>query len=118
MQTEGSYEIEVSARNLSTGETDVETSSYAVESLVTGNAPVITPTSNKLVFIYSAPPCESGSILRVQFTSPDGLQQFTPVMRCTGNTSLNVYLAGLRPGTVISGSADDICLRRKDFGRR
>ena len=32
-QTEGSYEIEVSARNLSTGETDVQTSSYVVESL-------------------------------------------------------------------------------------
>src|SRR5690348_5538175 len=43
-QKEGSYEIEVSARNLSTGETDVETSSYNVESLVTGNAPVISRT--------------------------------------------------------------------------
>ena len=98
-QTEGSYEIEVSARNLSTGETDVQTSSYVVESLVTGNSPVISPTSNKLVFLYSAPPCEQGSVLRVQFTAPDGSKQSTPPMRCTGNTSNNVYLAGMRADT-------------------
>jgi arylsulfate sulfotransferase len=98
-QTEGSYEIEVTARNLITGETDVETSSYNVESLVTGNTPVISKTSNKLVFLYSAPPCELGGFLRVQFTAPDGFRQSTPTMRCTGNTSTNVYLAGMRAET-------------------
>lgn len=99
LQTEGSYEIEVSARNLDTGETDVETTSYAVESLVTGDTPVISPTSNQLVFLYSAPPCQQGNVLRVQFTAPDGYRQSTPILKCTGNTSLNVYLAGMRENT-------------------
>jgi hypothetical protein len=99
MQTEGSYEVEVSARNLDTGDTDVQTSSMVVGSLVTGNTPVITPTANKLVFLYSAPACEAGSTLRVQFTAPDGFKQSTLPMKCTGNTSLNVYIAGLRAKT-------------------
>jgi len=99
LQTEGSYEIEVSALNIDTGDIDVETSSYVVNSLVTGNSPVISPTSNSLVFLYSAPPCDQGSVLRVEFTAPNGFAQQTPAMRCTGNASLNVYLAGMLADT-------------------
>ena len=87
LQTEGSYEIEVSALNIDTGDIDVETSSYVVNSLVTGNSPVISPTSNSLVFLYSAPPCDQGSVLRVEFTAPNGFAQQTPAMRCTGNAA-------------------------------
>jgi arylsulfate sulfotransferase len=96
---EGSYEIEVSARNLGSGETTFTVVAYEVRSRVTGDTPVITPTSNELVFLYSAPPCPQGSRIRVSFTAPDGFRQSTPSMDCVQGRSVNVYLAGMRAET-------------------
>jgi len=96
---EGNYEIEVSVHNGDDGETVDRTTSYRVDSHVVGDSPTISPTNNKLVFLYSAPPCAQGSRMRVRFVAPDGFRQFTPVMRCNGLTSMNTYLGGLRQDT-------------------
>ena len=125
-QHEGLYDIEVSARNNSTGETAVESVNYQVDPVVTGDTPVISPTANPLVFLYSAPPCLAIDSMRVEFRSADGVVQSTPYQSCLppcpattafasgsfqfrhplepcGPTlTMNFYLAGLRPNSVYS----------------
>jgi len=98
-QAEGLYEVEVTARNLDSGEDSSAVSGYEVISRITGDAPVITPTSNELVFLYSAPACIAGSKVRVSFVDPEGFSQSTPGMDCVEGKSVNVYLAGLRAET-------------------
>jgi len=98
---EGSYEIEVTARSGDLTQTAAASVIMAMTSLVTQDAPVITPTANSLVFIYSAPPCPPRQTLSVQFTSPEGYVQSTPSHPCTG-FSMNFYLAGMRPQTQYS----------------
>src|SRR5262252_7150889 len=98
---EGSYEIEVTARSGDLTQTAAASVIMAMTSLVTQDAPVITPTANSLVFIYSAPPCPPRQTLSVQFTSPEGYVQSTPSHPCTG-FSMNFYLAGMRPQTLYS----------------
>jgi arylsulfate sulfotransferase len=97
--SEGTYEIEVTARSIDSGESESTVVSYEVESRVTGDTPVITPTSNALVFLYSAPPCPAGSRVQISFTAPDGYRQFTPSKDCVEGKSINVYLAGMRAET-------------------
>src|SRR5215471_439654 len=98
---EGSYEIEVTARSGDLTQTAAASVIMAMNSLVTQIAPVITPTANPLVFLYSAPPCPLRQMLSVRFTSPEGSVQSTPSRPCTG-FSMNFYLAGMRPQTQYS----------------
>jgi hypothetical protein len=96
---EGLYEVEVTARNLDSGEDSSTVSGYEVASRITADGPVVTPTSNELVFLYSAPACPTGSRMKVSFVDPEGYSQSTPEVECAGGTSVNVYLAGLRAET-------------------
>jgi arylsulfate sulfotransferase len=95
---EGMYEMEVTVRNLGTGEWAADTSLVQVTALAAG-APVITPTASPLVFLYSAPACPSGSRMRVQFVDPGGNIQRTPYKPCDGNRTMNFYLAGMLANT-------------------
>jgi arylsulfate sulfotransferase len=125
-QYEGVYNIEVTARDNSTGETAVDTASYQINPVVSGDAPVISPTANPLVFLYSAPPCPARASMRVEFRSSDGLIQTTPyrscqppcppsnavgagafpspvpMYSCGPPLSMNFYIAGLRQNSVYS----------------
>src|SRR5207248_1816099 len=71
--------------------------SVEMQSRITGDQPVISPTSHPLVFLYSAPPCPEGQRMRVQFRGADGSQQSTPVKKCQAGVSMNFYVAGLKP---------------------
>jgi hypothetical protein len=70
---------------------------------VGGDQPVISPTSNPLVFLYSGPACELGNA-RVQFQLAGSDPQYTPNKPCEPGRSLNFYLAGLQPSTSYSAS--------------
>ncbi len=94
---EGAYELEVTVRNLATGEIAAASALYPLTSRVTNGEPVISPTAHPLVFLYSAPPCPLGAQMRVQFHSSDGVSQSTPYQACRDGVSMNFYLAGLRP---------------------
>ncbi|MBS1854713.1 MAG: aryl-sulfate sulfotransferase [Acidobacteria bacterium] len=100
-QHEGLYEIEAAVRDTATGATGVATASYRMTSLA-AEAPVITPTQNSLVFLYSAPPCAPPGRMRVAFESPDGVIQSTPYQDCQAGLSMNFYLAGMRANTTYS----------------
>ncbi len=104
VDSEGTYQIEVAARNLDSGATSVATSLLQVQSLVAGGSPTVTPTANSLVFLYSAPPCTRGQQVKVIFQSAGIGPQGTPFKDCLGNASTNFYLAGLRPNTTYTAN--------------
>lgn len=95
---EGSYVMEVSIKDNNTGEVATATVPYLFEPIVTGSDPVITPSANPLVYIYSAPSCGVGR-MKVQFQSVGGFLQTTPSQACRPGHSMNFYLAGLLPNT-------------------
>jgi hypothetical protein len=94
---EGPYEIEVSVRNLATGETATVSSAYVLLPLATGKNAVVTATANPLVYIYSAPGCRGQ--VRVQTIAPDGTVHSTPFQSCDSRGTLNFYVSGMRPNT-------------------
>lgn len=98
MPQEGPYEIEAAVRDMTTGATGLTTARYEVTAAAT-DAPVITPTQNPLVFLYSAPPCDPPGRMQVEFESPEGLVQRTPFENCEAGVSMNFYLAGMRADT-------------------
>jgi len=94
--SEGLFDIQVNVRS-STGATGVASATFSVSSRVTGGNPVVTATANPLVALYSLPPCPAGHTARVRFKLPsDSVWQATSNKTCTGSTSLNFYVAGMR----------------------
>jgi hypothetical protein len=102
---EGPYEMEVSALDNATGEVSSDLAVIEFTRLAT-DGPAATATRNPLVFIYSAPPCAAGARMSVRFSPADGsgLAQETPPQDCDGSSTMNVYLAGMRPGTAYVAS--------------
>jgi len=96
---EGVYEVEVSVRDLDAGDESSGQSLFQFQSRVTNSQPVVSPTNNSLVFLYSAPGCAAGSRMRVEFQSAVGTPQSTPFAGCTPGASMNFYLAGLTAKT-------------------
>jgi hypothetical protein len=96
---DGPIDVEVTVRNIGTGDSSTATTTYLVGSRVTAGAPVVSPTLHPLVALYSAPPCTTGSI-RVRFAvQGGGREQFTPSKPCGNGRSVNFYLAGLYADT-------------------
>ena len=99
---EGSYDIQVTVKDsfsAATGES--ATASYTATSRVVGTSAVISPTSNPLVALYSAPP-SAGSSMYVQF-SPAGLRpspgSSTAPLPIVPGESTNFLVAGMLPNT-------------------
>jgi arylsulfate sulfotransferase len=98
-QSEGIYDFQVVVRS-STGATGSARDVFSVVSRVSGSTPVVSRTSHPLVALYSMPPCDTGRIARVRFKLPsDAVWQATSTETCTGHTSLNFYVAGMRAST-------------------
>ena len=95
---EGDYIIEVTARNRYTGETATTEARFHVNSNVTGPAPVITPTANPLVAMYSAPGCPAGSAMYVIFSAGPVSNSTNPAP-CAPNTSMNFFIGGMLPSS-------------------
>ena len=94
---EGWYEVELSAENIKTGDIARTVAMYEISSRVAGDQPAVNPTSHPLVFLYSAPPCATGSRMQVEFTAPNGTTTRTPLKACDPRFSMNYYLMGLYP---------------------
>ncbi len=105
-ETEGTYQLDVVVHS-STGATGMASEFFTVSSRVTGSSPVITATANPLVALYSVPPCPAGRSARVRFKlSSDPVWQFTPAKACSGDTSVNFYVAGMRAATTYQVQQD------------
>jgi len=95
----GTFEIEVISRRRATGETSSARAKYVLLPNTAGDRPVLLETAHPLVMLYSAPPCEEGSRMKVRFQSSDGATQETPYRECDSARDMNFYLAGLRADT-------------------
>jgi hypothetical protein len=98
---DGAFQIEVTARNLDTGESTTASQVFEMISRVAaGGNPRISPTAHPLVLLYSAPACPAGSRMQVEFRPADGgAVQRTPFRDCRPGSSVNFYIAGLRAET-------------------
>ena len=97
----GAFEIEVTARNLDSGESITSSQVFEMNPrVITGGEPEVFPTSHPLVYLYSAPPCAAGSRMQVEFRrTAGGAAQRTPFRDCQTGFSVNFYLGGLRAST-------------------
>lgn len=98
---EGSYTIQVTVKdNFSAATGESATASYAAESRVVGSAAVVSPTSNPLVALYSAPP-SAGMSMRVEFKPLGSNQSWdsTAALPIVPGESTNFLVAGLLPNT-------------------
>ena len=100
-QEEGTYQIQATAKDVKTGETNTKKAGYTINSLVTGGTPVVTATSNPLVALFSAPACAVGSTMRVTFQQQSKATPATATnwVSCLPSKSMNFEVAGMYPST-------------------
>ena len=98
---EGTLDLEVTVRDLESNEVQQGLSFFQFTPLGAASQ-VVSPTAHPLVYLYSAPACDSHQRMRVEFFGPDGISHFTPYQDCGGGLSMNTSLAGLRPKTTYS----------------
>jgi arylsulfate sulfotransferase len=97
---EGTYKIQVVIKDFTSGETVSKTDSYPIDPLVTGASPVVVPTANALVALFSAPSCAAGSSMRVRFQQ-QGKTAVTDTywLKCHPPESMTFEIAGMYPST-------------------
>lgn len=93
---EGDYEVEVTVRNLDSGQSGSAVRGFEFTAIAGGEGPVAVASWHPLVYLYGAPPCSPGSSMKVLFRMGNGPVTETPAKDCTGETSLNFLVAGLR----------------------
>lgn len=96
---EGSYQIQVIAKDFTSGETATQKASFQLTSLVTGGQATVSPTANPLVALFSAPPCPAGSQMHVSFAAGGSSPNCTNWSPCQPPLSMNFYIAGMLPTT-------------------
>lgn len=99
IEHEGNYEVEVIVRNRDSGEWAGAIGTMQLLPRVASNTPVINPTLHPMVFLYSAPPCQPGSQMRVWYQAPDGSTQSTHAKPCRQGLTMNFYVGGMRGGS-------------------
>lgn len=95
---EGVYEMEVTARDLESGESTVVSKEFVFQPRAV-DGPVINTTRHPLTLLYSSPPCPDGWEMSVEHTSPDGMTYRTPFRHCRDGLTMNFYVAGLLSDT-------------------
>ena len=98
---QGTYDIQVIVKDsYSATATDPGSTTYTAESRVAGNTAVISPMSNPLIALYSAPPSTDTSMY-VQFAQlgPNLSWQSTAPLPIVSGESTNFIVAGLLPDT-------------------
>ena len=97
---EGFYALIGVAHDRSSNESQVGFLSYLLTSRVSNGLPVVNPTKNSLVGLFSAPPCNTG-LVRVRYTNLLGDPwQVTPWRVCLPGRGVNEYVAGLLPSAI------------------
>ncbi len=102
--SDGSYLIEVAAKDFVSGQSATKTITYKVEAVVTGSTPVVVETANPLVALFSAPSCAKGSTIRtvyqVQTASELPIQGGnTNWVACHPPSTMTFEVAGMYPST-------------------
>jgi len=93
---EGTYQIQVTARDYLANETSQTVVNFVVNPLVLSDPPVAVKTVHPLVALFSAPSCPAGSSMRVGFALNGSTQMnYTNFRTCHPPTSMNFYVAGM-----------------------
>jgi hypothetical protein len=98
---EGTYRIRVAVKDgLSASDTQSTVVTDQVNSRVTGDEPVVSPTANPLVALYSVPPGPQGTV-HVEFAvaSSSPWWQSTNELPSEPGRSTNFFVAGMLPNT-------------------
>jgi len=97
---EGAYQINVVAKDFTSGETASSTVNFSVNPLVTGSTPVVVQTANPLVALFSAPSCPQASHMRVSFQASTSTKSTaTSWMPCHPHATMTFEVAGMYPNT-------------------
>ena len=98
---EGTYKIQVVAKDFVSGESASKTVLFHVNTVVTGSTPVVEKTANPLVALFSAPSCAAGSEMRVSFQEQSGSIPATVTnwVNCHPPASMTFEIAGMYPST-------------------
>jgi hypothetical protein len=99
---EGTYKIQVIAKDFVSGETATKTGNFKLSTRVSAGAAVVNKTGNALVALFSAPACAAGSGMRVAFYTGTAARNFTSWSSCNPPVSMNFYVAGMLPSTAYS----------------
>lgn len=92
--------VRLNVRNNESKETSQDEMRFQFVSRIKGKAPLVTPSSHPLIALFSAPPCPQGSNFRVAFHA-EGEEALTrtATQPCSGASSNNVWVAGMRADT-------------------
>ncbi len=101
---EGVYEMEVTARNLETGESSSSVGSFEFLPR-TISEPTVNATAHPLVALFSLPACPEGSAMAVTYRTGTEPAVTTPAKACDGARTMNFLLAGLRSETEYAAQA-------------
>src|SRR5579871_3125444 len=99
---EGTYTIQVIAKDFVSGESATKTQSFHLNTRVSGGVAKVGKSGNALVALFSSPSCASGSTMRVAFYTGTGATNYTTWQSCNPPTSMNFYVAGMLPSTTYS----------------
>src|SRR5579862_3603473 len=89
--------VHVTVRSNETKETADDERPFRTASRIKDSSPVITPTANALIALFSAPPCAEDGKFRVAFQRVGTTAlAYTPFQACHSFRSNNVYVAGMR----------------------
>jgi len=99
---EGTYSIEVVAKDFTSGESATQTASFTLSTRITQGAAVVNGIGNPLLALFSAPACAAGSNMRVAFYTGTNAPTYTNWAPCRAGISMNFYIAGMLPTTTYS----------------
>ena len=100
IQSEGAYQIQVVAKDFTSGETATQTAVFDLTTRLSRKSAAVNATGNPLVALFSAPPCPVGSQMRATFQRAAGTgNSVTDWKPCNGTRSMNFYVAGMYPQT-------------------
>jgi arylsulfate sulfotransferase len=97
---EGLYQVQVVVKDFTSGETASQNVPFTVNPLVTGKSPVVVPTANPLVFLFSAPSCPAGNAMRAVFqqhSATPGPATNTNWVPCHPPNTMTFEIAGMYP---------------------
>ena len=100
---EGYYVVQVVVREVppsTNPPVSAKSTPFHVVTRISAGTPVVTATANPLVFIYSVPPCSTGTVYAVFQAAGSTTSTTTPSRPCSTTRSTNFYLVGLRANTL------------------
>jgi len=98
---DGTYEIEVVAKDFTSAESTSKTIKYVIKAAATGSTPVAEKTANSLVAIFNNPACATGSNVRVAYQESSGTGPLwtTNWVKCNSSSSSTFEVTGMYAST-------------------